>query len=332
MIFKIEGSQKSDDIIRELARPILFLLIVRFLRRVLPSFQLVEWNSFLVTGIKVAEAVFWIFIFLKIMKIGVNMYVERTDNERSKLDRQLTPILGKVLYGLIVFVGFLHILTLFGVDPMTVLAGASIGGIALAFAARDSVKNLIGTILIFLDKPFQLDDWVIIGGVEGSVERVGLRSTRLRAADTTMFQIPNNKVVEMEINNKGMRIYRRYTTELGIRYDTPPDLIESFMEGIKEIIRLHPETRSQSYNVEFVGFGDFALKIMVNVYFKNPDWGMEQASKNVLHLAIVKLAKELGVEFAFPSSTLMIEQLPGQKSLAVQYNLTEEEMKKKVAS
>lgn len=291
---------------------------------------MVEWNALLVTGVKVAEAVFWIIVFLKLMNIAIIVYIEKTKSARSKLDRQLTPILGKVLHGLIIFIGFLHILTLFGVDPATVLAGASIGGIALAFAAQDSVKNLIGTIVIFLDKPFQLDDWVVIGGVEGSVERVGLRSTRVRGADTTMYQIPNSKVTEMEINNMGMRVYRRYTTELGIRYDTPPELIESFMEGIKEIIRLHPETRSQSYNVEFVGFGDFALKIMVNVYFQNPDWGMEQASKNVLHLAIVKLAKELGVEFAFPSSTLMIEQLPGQDSLAAEYGLTKEEMQKKI--
>jgi MscS family membrane protein len=175
-----------------------------------------------------------------------------------------------------------------------------------------------------------LDDWVVIGGVEGAVERVGFRSTRVRGADTTLFQIPNSKVVEMEINNKGLRVYRRYTTELGIRYDTPPDLIEAFMEGIKEIIRLHPETKSQSYNVEFVKFADFSLNIMVNVYFRSPDWGMEQASKNVLHLAILRLAAHIGVEFAFPSSTLMIEQLPGQESLATQYALDKKEIAKRV--
>jgi MscS family membrane protein len=145
-----------------------------------------------------------------------------------------------------------------------------------------------------------------------------------------LYHIPNSKVAETEINNKGLRIYRRYTTELGIRYDTPPDLIEAFMDGIKEIIRLHPETKSQNYNVEFVGFGDSALRIMVNVYFSNPDWGMEQASKNVLHLAIVRLAAELNVQFAFPSSTLMIEQFPGKESLATKYTLSQEEIKKKV--
>ncbi len=330
VLFKKKFSEESLKITRELARPIVFVLIVRFIKRLIPSLQLVEWNAFLVTGVRIAETVFWIYIFLKIMKFGVNLYEEKNRDKRSKLDRQLAPLVGKVLHGVVVFIGFLHILTLFGVDPATVLAGASIGGIAVAFAAQDSVKNLIGTLVIFLDKPFQLDDWVVIGGVEGAVEKVGFRSTRVRGADTTMFQIPNSKVVEMEINNKGLRVYRRYTTELGVRYDTPPDLIEAFMEGIKEIIRLHPETKSQSYNVEFVKFADFSLNIMVNVYFQSPDWGMEQASKNVLHLAILRLAAHIGVEFAFPSSTLMIEQLPGQDSLATQYGLDKKEITKRV--
>jgi len=330
LIFKRRLSAASLDITRELARPIVFIFIVRFIKRFLPSLQLVEWNTFLVTGVRIAETVFWIYVFLKLMKIAINLYEEKNRDKRSKLDRQLAPILGKVLHGIVVFIGFLHILTLFGVDPATVLAGASIGGIAVAFAAQDSVKNLIGTIVIFLDKPFQLDDWVVIGGVEGSVEKVGFRSTRVRAADTTLYQIPNSKVVEMEINNKGLRVYRRYTTELGIRYDTPPDLIEDFMEGIKEIIRLHPETKSQSYNVEFVKFADFSLNIMVNVYFQSPDWGMEQASKNILHLAILRLAGSIGIEFAFPSSTLMIEQLPGQESLATQYGLNKKEIAERV--
>ncbi len=329
-LLKRKLSRTSVEITRELARPLVYILIVRFFKRMLPSLQMLEWNALLVTGVRIAETVFWIYVVLKLMKVGLNLYEEKTRQTRSKLDRQLAPILGKVLNGLVVLVGFLHILTLFGVDPKTVLAGASIGGIALAFAAQDSVKNLIGTIVIFLDKPFQLDDWVVIGGVEGSVERVGLRSTRVRAADTTMYQIPNSKVTEMEINNMGLRVYRRYRTELGIRYDTPPELVEAFMDGIKEIIRLHPETRSQSYNVEFVGFGDSTLNILVNVYFQNPDWGMEQASRTVLHLAILRLAAEIGVEFAFPSSTLMIEQLPGQPSLATQYKMSKKEIEEKV--
>ncbi len=322
---------KSFDILHELSRPIVFILLIRFIKKVLPSLHLIELNSYLVIGLSIAETIFWIFVIVRLMKLVLILYKDISNKTQSKLDEQLAPILGKLLTGVVYFIGFLHILTIFGVDPATVLAGASIGGIAIAFAAQDTVKNLLGTIVIFLDKPFHLGDWVVIGGVEGSVEKVGFRSTQVRAADTTLFQIPNSLVSEAEINNKGLRIYRRYNTELGIRYDTPPELIEAFVQGIREIIKEHPDTRSQSYNVEFTGFGDSALLIMVNVYFKHLDWGGEQSSKHRLHMAIVRLAAALGVDFAFPSSTLMIEQLPGQESLAAKYNTDEKVIKESVS-
>ena len=283
-------------------------------------------------ALDIAETVFFVYLVIKIIKLILLYYSDFSKRTHSKLDEQLAPILNKLLLSIVVFIGFLHVLTLFGVEPTTVLAGASIGGVAIAFAAQDSVKNLIGTINIFLDKPFRLGDWVVIGGVEGTVEHVGLRSTQVRAADTSIFQIPNSKVSEMEINNKGLRIYRRYNTELGIRYDTPPELIEAFVQGIRKIIIEHPDTRSESFNVEFTGFGDSALKILVNVFFKHLDWGSEQSSKHRLHIAIVKLASALGVGFAFPSSTLMVEQLPGQESLASKYNTNQKDIESSINS
>lgn len=323
-------SENSLTILHELARPLVFLVIVRFLRRAFPLLQLAEWNAFLVTGLRIAETIFWIFVVLKLAKFILNYYYEKEGANRSRLDKQLAPILSKLIQGLIVLIGFFNILTVFGVDPATVLTGASIGGIAVAFAAQDSVKNFIGTVVIFMDKPFQIDDWVAFGGVEGAVEKVGFRSTIIRAADTTVFQIPNSKISEADINNIGLRVYRRYKTELGVRYDTPPELIESFIDGIKRIIALHPSTKSQAYNVDFIAFGDSSLKILVNVYFKGLDWGQEQESKHILHMAILKLAAVLGVEFAFPSSTLMIEELPGQASGAPKYMTDEKETDKKV--
>ena len=211
-------------------------------------------------------------------------------------------------------------LTVFGIDATTVIAGASIGGLAVALASQDTVKNLIGTIMIFLDKPFHIGDWIEAGEVVGSVEEVGFRSSRIRAVDTSIYQIPNSKLSELVINNKGLRLYRRYNTKLGVRYDTPPELIEAFVKGVRELIIAHPETRTESYNVEFTGFGDSALLIMVNVYFKSLEWGVEQSSKHRFHIAIVKLASDLGVEFAFPSSTIMIEQFPDKSTLDLKYN------------
>jgi len=339
LIFVLKNLQKllfrksqldSSKLLNELARPILFIIIIRFIKNVLPSFQLLDFNTYLVTGTGIIETVFWVFVVLKLMKLIISIYDDLTKDSHSKLEKQLAPIINKLLFGIIIFIGFLHILTIFGVNPATVLAGASIGGIAIAFAAQDSVKNLIGTVVIFLDKPFHLDDWIVIGNVEGAVEKVGFRSTKIRAADTTVFQIPNSIVSSVEINNKGLRTYRRYSTELGIRYDTPPKLIEAFVDGIREIIVEHPDTRSESFNVEFSGFGDSALLILVNVFFKHLDWGSEQSSKHRLHLAIVKLAATLGVDFAFPSSTLMIEQLPGKESLALKYNTDDKHIQESI--
>ena len=121
-----------------------------------------------------------------------------------------------------------------------------------------------------------------------------------------------------------MRLFRRYNTNLGLRYDTPPELIEAFVKGLREIVIAHPETRSDSFNVEFTGFGDSALLIMVNVYFKSLAWGVEQSSKHRLHIAIVKLAKELGVDFAFPSTTVTIEQFPEKEGVSIKYDINKE--------
>lgn len=314
-------SLKSFEVLHELTRPIVLIIIIEFIEVVLPSLQLFFINDFLFLSLDIAKTVFWVFVFLKLMKVVLSIYKQHSEKTITKLDEQLAPILKKVSDGIIIIIGLLHVLTLFGVDPITVLTGASIGGIAIAFAAQDSVKNLIGTIVIFLDNPFHIGDWIEMGEAVGTVERVGLRSTMVRGLDTSIYQVPNSIISESVINNKGLRIYRRYTTELGIRYDTPPELIQAFVDGVRKLIVAHPDTRSESYNVEFTGFGDSALLILLNVYFKQLDWGVEQSSKHRLHIGIVKLAAALNVQFAFPSSTLMIEQFPDKKSIDMNYDL-----------
>jgi len=310
-----------NDSLLKLSRPISWLLVFYALENYIPILQFpIEVNSFLLKGLHIGQTVLWIYVFLQLVQVLMDIYGSYSLKTESKLDDQLTPILKRLLRGLVFFVGGLKMLTIFGADVTTVIAGASIGGLAVALASQDTVRNLIGTFMIFLDKPFQIGDWIVGGGVEGTVEEVGFRSSRIRAADTSVFTIPNSKLSEIVINNLGLRLYRRYKTVLGIRYDTPPELIEAFVKGVRALVDTHPDTRSEDYNVEFTGFGNSALEILLNVYFKNPGWGKEQSSKHRLHIAIVKLAKELGVEFAFPSQTLMIEDFPEKQALDLKYD------------
>ncbi len=321
-----------DKVLKKLAHPISLLISLAFIDKIFPSLQFsLEVNTWVFLGLNIAETVFWIYVLLKLVKVVMRIYEEFTERTHSRLDDQLVPILNNFLKGLVLVFGLFKVLRLFGVDTTTLVAGATIGGLAFALASQDTVKNLIGTIMIFLDKPFHIDDWIEAGEISGTVEQVGFRSTIVRAADTSIYQVPNSKLSEIVINNKGLRLFRRYNTNLGVRYDTPPILIEAFVKGVREIIIAHPETRSDSYNVEFTGFGDSALLIMVNVYFKSLVWGVEQSSKHRLHMAIIKLAKELGVEFAFPSTTVTIEQFPEKKSLSLKYNTDQETIDATVA-
>jgi len=306
--------------LKSLTRPIVLLLLLWLVGKLLPSLLLpLELNAALFLGLNIMVIVYWIYVFLKLVTLVMQLYKDYTARTHNKLDDQLVPIVHNFLRGIIIFAGVIQLLTLFGVDPVTVLAGASIGGLAVALASQDTVKNLIGTVMIFVDKPFHIGDWIEAGSFSGTVETVGFRSTRVRAADTAIFQIPNSALSEMVINNKGLRAYRRYQTHLGLRYDTPAELIQAFVKGVEQLIEAHPTTRKDAYNVAFTGFGDSSLQILVNLYFTRPEWGEEQAAKHALHLAILNLAKVLGVDFAFPSSTLMIEQFPEKSAISLPY-------------
>ena len=316
-----KSSENINSALKKLTRPIVLLLLIGFIKILLPSLLLdLDINTIIFLVLNIMVTVFWIYVFLKLVKVVMSIYEDFAKSTHGKLDDQLVPILHNFLTGLVIFLGILKLLTLFGVEPVTVIAGASIGGIAVALASQDTVKNLIGTIMIFVDKPFHIGDWIEAGEVVGTVETVGFRSTTVRAADTSVYQIPNSTLSEMVVNNKGLRAFRRYSTNLGVRYDTPPELIEAFVVGVRKIIELHPATRDKAFNVEFIGFGDSALLILVNVYFIALDWNKEQASKHSLHLAILNLAKDLGVEFAFPSTTVMIEQFPEKKGEQIDYD------------
>ncbi len=310
--------------LKKLAHPISLLVALWIIDLVLPSLQFgLAFNKWTFLAVNITSTVFWMYVFLKLARVLLSLYKEVAEKTEGKLDDQLIPILRNFSTVIIVIIGVFRLLVYFGVDPTTILAGASIGGLAIAFASQDTVKNLIGTVMIFIDKPFHIGDWIEGGGVVGTVEEVGFRSTRIRAVDTSVYQIPNSKLSEIVIKNSGLLLFRRYNTSLGLRYDTPPELIEAFVKGVREIILAHPDTKKDAYNVEFVEFGGSSLNIMLNMYFKTLAWGTMQTSKHQIHIAIIKLAKELGVDFAFPSTTMMIEQFPDKPSLAPKYDTTD---------
>lgn len=227
----------------------------------------------------------------------------------TKLDDQLVPMLRRVLKVFAVVVGGIFILQNLNVNVGSLLAGLGLGGLAFALAAQDSIANIFGSLVIFIDKPFQIGDWVVIGGVEGVVEEVGWRTTRVRTFYDSLVTVPNAQMTKASIDNYGRRRYRRYKTTIGLTYDTPPEKVQAFCEGVRAIIAGLPGMRKDYYLVEFRDFGDSALEIFLYCFMDVPDWSAELRTRTHLNLEIMRLAAELGVSFAFPTRTVHVETL-----------------------
>jgi MscS family membrane protein len=193
-------------------------------------------------------------------------------------------------------------------DIAALVAGLGIGGVALALASKDTVENFFGALSILADRPFQVGDWIVMNDIEGTVVEVGFRTTRVRTFYNSLITFPNSMLIRTAVDNLGAREYRRIKETIGVAYDTPPEKLEAFLEGIREIVRRHPYTRKDYFHVYFHRFGDSALDILLYIFVKTPDWATELRERQRLLLDILRLANELGVEFAFPTRTLHLVQ------------------------
>lgn len=300
----------NPDLVIRIARLLSLLFIFWIIIRLLPILQFnVTIAAAIIIGVQAMRTVFFTLLGLRATDIVVAYFAKVTARTDNTLDDQILPILKKGLHIIIIIVGVIHILNLMSINVTALIAGISIGGLALALAAQDTVKNLIGSAMIFIDRPFQIGDYIIVSGGEGSVEEVGFRSTRIRTGTNSVTSIPNGMLASMVIDNLGMRIFRRYKTNLTLAYHTTPAQIEAFVEGVKIIIANQPMTRKEGFDVHFHNMGASSLEIMLSVYLEVKTWSEELHAKQGLLLDILKLAKVLGVDFAFPSTSVYMDNL-----------------------
>ena len=247
---------------------------------------------------------------------GIDVFMDvlarRASETESKLDDSLVPLLRTAVRLFVTFVGLLFVLQNLDINVSSLIAGLGLGGLAIALAAQDTVRNLLGGVTIFADKPFEVGDWVVVDGVEGTVEAVGFRSTRVRTFYNSLISVPNGNLMDSGIDNMGQRRWRRYKTTLGVAYHTKPDQLQAFVEGIRAIIQANSGMRQDYYIVEFHGFGATSLDILVYCFIDAEDWNEELRTRHVLNLDIMRLAESLQVEFAFPTQTLHIARMPGE--------------------
>lgn len=219
----------------------------------------------------------------------------------SDLDDQLLPLLRKLLKAILWAMGVIIGLNNAGFDVMALIAGLGIGGLALALAAQDTVKNIFGGVMILLDKPFKITDRIKVDGFDGIVEEVGIRSTRVRTLEGRLVTIPNMHFSETAVENVSMEPTRKVVLNLGLTYDTTPEGMQKAMDILKQII-LDQTGVQDDCIVSFNTWGDSSMGILFIYYITDMD-NILQVQTDV-NMAILKQFNESGLEFAFPSRTV----------------------------
>lgn len=322
-----------QNAIRPISRWLSFFVISIVIEFFIPLLQLPAWlNKYLLMFIDALGPLFGAIVVYKLVDLFTLKLEKLAEKTESTLDDQLIPLIRKAMKVIVVIFGILMILQNLNFNITTLLAGISIGGLAFALAAQDTIKNLFGSLMIFMDKPFQIGDWVISGDLNGTVEEVGFRSTRVRTFRDSITYIPNGKLADMTIDNNGLRRYRRFYTTISITYDTPANLIEAFIDGMNEIVHNHPYTRKDLAYIYLNEFGASSLNIMFYIYFAVDSWFDELKHRHEVMIEIIRLAEKIGIRFAFPTQTLHMETFPGQQSLTPVYNLNDESIKQKLAT
>ena len=260
--------------------------------------------------VQIAFSLSVVLVFYRLSDAFSDYLAHFAKNSELLLDDVLVTLLRRATRIFVVLVGTLVALQNLGVNVMSVVAGLGLGGLAFALAAKDTAANLFGSLMILSDQPFKIGDSIKFSDVEGIVEDVGFRSTRIRTPYHSLITIPNAVIANANIDNLGLRKRRRVKAILGLTYDTNPKKIEAFLEGVKNIILANPVTWKESFHVVFNGYGDSALEIMVYFFLEVDNWADELVERQNIYLEIYHLADELGVSFAFPTQTLHIESLP----------------------
>lgn len=310
----------DKKIVRKIAGILSSLFVVYLLYVFTPILQFpINFAFYLLLILKLSTTVLVVLLALRTVSFFRSYLEMLTSRTATTTDEHLLPIIIRIVNVVIVGAGIIHALSVFDVNVTALVAGLSLGGLAVALAAQETLRNLLGSMMLYADRPFQIGDFVDVGGVTGTVVDIGFRSTRIRTPDTSIVSVPNGNLMNETINNLGERELRRFSTTVGVAYHTPSNLIEAFIKGLREMALNHPNTSNQDYYIHLNNMGASSLDVMFIVYFKTDDWAVELAWKEEIIFSILRLAEVLGVQIAFPSTSVYLESMPERKALIPEY-------------
>jgi len=246
-------------------------------------------------------------VAFRVVDVVAALAGERMERQERKAALAAIPLGRRAAKVVLVAVAVVAVLQNLGFNVTGLIATLGVGGLAVALAAQKSVENLFGGITLIADQPVRVGDFCRFGdGKTGTVEEVGLRSTRVRTLDRTLVTVPNSQFSEFDIENFAMRDRVRLATTLGLRYETTPDQLRHVLAELRKVLIAHPKVNNDPARVRFAGFGAYSLDIDVFAYVETTDFGEFCTIREDLFLRFMDVVAAGGTGFAFPSQTLYL--------------------------
>jgi MscS family membrane protein len=269
-------------------------------------------RSFVFQGLQVALAVgitWFAFRLADVLSRSLSRIAAKTD---TRLDDQVIPLLRKTIKVVLAITVSVMVIQNLGYSVTSLLASLGVGGLALALAAKDTVANFFGSVIVFTDRPFQVGDWIEFADIEGTVEEVGFRTTRVRRFDKSLVTVPNQTFSTAAITNHTRRPIRRIKLTVGVTYETSAEQMRKFLSTLRGLVANHPDIDQNFHFVHFTEFGDSSLNLQVYCFTKSTIWKEWLAAREDLMLQIMDAVEEHGLEIAFPTRTVYLrdEQWP----------------------
>ncbi|MGH4121344.1 MAG: mechanosensitive ion channel family protein [Clostridium sp.] len=246
-----------------------------------------------------------------------------------KVDKILFPFLSKTLRLIVVALAITIIAEKWGYNIQGFVAGLGLGGLAFALAAKDAAANIIAGIFIILDKPFTIGDWLSNDSLEGSIEDISFRTTKIRAVDQSLIIVPNSKLTNEAVINFSRRGKRRVNLKLGLTYRTSREKLETCVESIRNMLENHSKVSKDGILVRFDKFNSSSLDVLIYFFTDTPEFDEYFEIKEDVNFKIMDILQEQGVSMAFPSTSVYVESLPN--TIAGDFKLADKLQKKETS-
>jgi MscS family membrane protein len=303
----------DDRILSALKGPIAFLFVIIGVRL---FFALLFLETDFINRIIDSMITYNVFLLLYALVHALrDLIYHFTQRFNPELSHEMGNFILAIIRGIILIIGLAAILQIWGINVGALVAGLGVGGLALALAAKDTAANLFGSIALLLDKSIRIGEWIKIDGVEGVVEDIGMRTTKIRSFQKSLITLPNQVIANSPIENFSRRGIRRIKMTIGLTYDAKSKQIEKVILDIKTMLRNHKGiAQKETMLVSFTTFDDSSLNILIYTFSNTSNWEKYLSIKENVNLKIMKIVEDNDVAFAFPSQSLYLENFPKSTS------------------